>query len=191
MHQLLGLGYYPLPPKHLLHHDMEESLPRWVPSSIAWQVRWNNLVTSGRIFDELSTQGKNSVKTLMKMPIGDTPTAVCTPPAAWPMRFWGFWWRLTALGYAFEHLAWPYQMLLVDIATMELPAKGSQVMTRVNNEHEFTNWVHETLNADMRRKQDTVQETRTHMEHSDLRRNWCTNRRNARAKCGQTPNQQL
>ena len=39
MKQLLGLGYYPPPPKHLLHHDTEESLPRWVPSSIAWQVR--------------------------------------------------------------------------------------------------------------------------------------------------------
>ena len=50
------------------------------------------------------------------------------------------------MGYAFETLAWPYQMLLVDIATMELPAKGSQVMTRSKDEYEFTQWVHTTLN---------------------------------------------
>ena len=73
------------------------------------------------------------------------------------MRFWGFWWRMTALGYAFEHLAWPYQMLLVDIATMELPAKGSQVMTRVNSEHEFTQWVRATLNADISQWSPLVQ----------------------------------
>ena len=51
MRQLLGLGYFPPPPKHLLRHNSEESLPRWVPKSIAWQVRWKNLVKNGRGFN--------------------------------------------------------------------------------------------------------------------------------------------
>ena len=68
---------------------------------------------------------------------------MCTPPPAWPMGFWGFLWEMMSLGYAFEHMAWPYQMLLTDIATMELPAKGSQVMTRAEDEDELelTQWI--------------------------------------------------
>ena len=116
MRQLLGSGYFPPPPKRLLQHNSEEPLPRWGPKHIAWQVRWGNLVKNGRGFNELTRQEHNSVQTLIHMPICDTHTSVCMPPAAWPMRFGGFWWKLTSLGYAFEHLAWPYQMLLVDIA---------------------------------------------------------------------------
>ena len=147
MRQLLSLGYFPPPPKHLLHHSSEQSLPRWVPDSIAWTVRWNRLVASERGFNELTRQEHNSVQTLMNMSLGDSPTSVCTPPAAWPMRFWGFWWKMTSLGYAFENLAWLYQMLLVDIATMELPAKGSQVLSRVEDEFEFTRWAHTNISA--------------------------------------------
>ena len=148
MRQLLSLGYFPPPPKHLLHHEVHstESLPRWVPDSIAWTVRWNKLVASKRTFHQLTRQQLNSVQTLRNMCLGDLPTTACTPPTAWPMRFWGFWWKMTSLGYAFANLAWPYQMLLVDIATMELPAKGSQVMTRVADSFEFTAWAHVHIN---------------------------------------------
>ena len=149
MRQLLSLGYFPPPPKHLLHHEVNStwSLPRWVPDSIAWTVRWNRLVASERTFPYLTRQQHNSVQTLRNMCLGDIPTTGCTPPTAWPMRFWGFWWKMTSLGYAFADLAWPYQMLLVDIATMELPAKGSQVMTRVTDSFEFTEWAHVHINV--------------------------------------------
>ena len=56
MRQLLSLGYFPPPPKHLLHHEVnsERSLPRWVPYSIAWTVRWDRLVASERTFPKLT-----------------------------------------------------------------------------------------------------------------------------------------
>ena len=104
-------------------------------------------MASERTFRELTRQQHNSVQTLRNMCLGDLPTTACTPPTAWPMRFWGFWWKITSLGYAFADLAWPYQMLLVDIATMELPAKGSQVMTRVTDSFEFTEWAHVHINV--------------------------------------------
>ena len=52
-------------------------------------------------------------------------------------------------------------MLLTDIATctMELPAKGSKVMTRVEDEDEFAQWVQTTLNEDASLWSPVVQAT--------------------------------